>query len=119
MRTRRQFGRSLAEYQALQHRVVDHYREWVDARALVREAAEGWAGGGADERARRVGAAKWQVGRAGRALALDCLQLHGAVGLQDETPISHYARHLVANDALLGDAITHLGRFAALSLAPR
>jgi len=57
------------------------------------------------------------AGRAGRSIALDTLQLHGAVGFQDETAISHYARRLAANDTLLGDSVFHLGRFAVLNAA--
>ncbi|WP_137921354.1 acyl-CoA dehydrogenase family protein [Hydrogenophaga sp. 2FB] len=113
MRTRKQFGRSLSEYQALQHRVVEHFRLWVHTRTLVREAVVGWTSASPVERAQRIAAAKWMAGRAGRAIALDCLQLHGAVGLQDETAISHYAKRLVANDTLLGDATQQLGRFIA------
>lgn len=115
MRARKQFGRSLADYQALQHRVVEHYRMWVHSRTLVREAAVGWATASPAERGRRISAAKWMTGRAGKSIALDALQLHGAIGLQDETAISHYARRLTANDTLLGDATTQLGRFVALT----
>ncbi|ADP17199.1 acyl-CoA dehydrogenase, middle domain protein 11 [Achromobacter xylosoxidans A8] len=115
MRTRKQFGRNLAENQALQHRVVEHYRNWIHARALLREAVAGWDTASPSERAIRVSAAKWMAGRAGRGIALDALQLHGAVGFQEETAISHYARRLAANDVLLGDAVFHLGRCAALN----
>jgi acyl-CoA dehydrogenase len=62
---------------------------------------------------RRICAAKHLSGVVGRAIAFDVLQLHGAIGLQDETPISHYSKRLVGNDLLLGSADTHLGRFAA------
>ena len=30
------------------------------------------------------------------------LQLHGAIGLQDETPISHYAKRMMASATVLG-----------------
>jgi len=113
MRTRKQFGRSLADYQALQHRVVEHFRRWVDARTLMREAAAGWPSASPAERAQRIAAAKWMAGRAGRAIALDSLQLHGAIGLQDETAVSHYAKRLVSNDMLLGDSTQQLARFIA------
>ncbi|PIF77701.1 acyl-CoA dehydrogenase [Variovorax sp. 54] len=117
MRTRKQFGRALSDYQALQHRVVEHYRLWGQARTLVREAAQGWLSVSPQERVRRVSAAKCAAGLAGRAIALDSLQLHGAIGLQDETAISHYAKRLTANDVLLGDATFHLGRFASAGAA--
>ncbi|MBO9355748.1 acyl-CoA dehydrogenase [Bordetella petrii] len=115
MRTRKQFGRALADNQALQHRVVEHYRNWSHAQALLGEAVAGWDTASPAERSKRICAAKWMAGRAGRAIALDSLQLHGAVGFQDETAISHYARRLAANDTLLGDATFQLGRLVALN----
>jgi acyl-CoA dehydrogenase len=115
MRTRKQFGRSLSDYQALQHRVVEHFRLWMHTRTLVREAIVGWTWSSPVERAQRIAAAKWMAGRAGRAIALDSLQLHGAVGLQDETAVSHYAKRLVANDTLLGDSTHQMGRFIAVA----
>jgi len=111
LRTRQQFGRPLAEQQVLQHRVVDHYRAWHGARHLARQALHGWDHAAPDERARRVSAAKVMTGVAARAMALDALQLHGAIGLQDETPISHYSKRLIGNDLLLGGAETHLGHY--------
>lgn len=118
MRTRKQFGRSLSDYQALQHRVVEHFRNWMHARALVQQAADGWSTASPAERSKRISAAKWMAGKAGRAIALDTLQLHGAVGLQDETAISHYAKRLTANDTLLGDSTFHQQRFQSLSEQP-
>ncbi len=113
MRTRKQFGQTLSEQQALAHRVVDHYRAWNRARHLAQEAMAGWTTAAPAERKRRTAAAKYMTGTAARAIAFDVLQLHGAIGLQDETPISHYSKRLVANDLLLGNAATHLGRFVA------
>ena len=114
LRTRQQFGKPLAAHQALQHRMVDHYGAWSSARHLVRAAANGWEHASSAERAERVSAARWMADCAGRAIGLDMVQMHGAVGLQDETPISHYCKRLVMSQALLGDASTHLGRFAAV-----
>ncbi|KJK20881.1 acyl-CoA dehydrogenase [Burkholderiaceae bacterium 16] len=119
LRTRKQFGRTLAEQQVLQHRMVDHYRAWSGARHLVRQALIGWHAAPPDERRRRVSAAKYLSGMAGRAIAFDVLQLHGAVGLQHETPVSHYSKRLIGNELLLGNAAMHLGRFAeAADAAP-
>ncbi|MGT2453597.1 acyl-CoA dehydrogenase family protein [Cupriavidus basilensis] len=119
LRTRKQFGRTLAEQQVLQHRVADHYRAWSGARHLVRRALTGWHAALPGERRRRVSAAKYLSGMAGRAIAFDVLQLHGAVGLQHETPVSHYSKRLIGNELLLGNAAMHLGRFAeAADAAP-
>ncbi|QOT80642.1 acyl-CoA dehydrogenase family protein [Cupriavidus basilensis] len=119
LRTRRQFGRTLSEQQVLQHRVAEHYRAWNNARHLVRQALADWDTVQPAERERRVSAAKYMTGTAGRGIALDVLQLHGAIGLQDETAISHYSKRLIGNELLLGNAATHLGRFAAIMDAPR
>jgi acyl-CoA dehydrogenase len=119
LRTRQQFGHSLADNQALQHRVAEHYRAWTNARALVREAALAWSGAPPLERARRISAAKWMCARAGRAIAMDVLQLYGAVGMQDETAISHFAKRLAADAVLLGDANHHLGQFVAAAREQR
>ncbi len=113
LRTRRQFGRTLAEQQVLQHRMADHFRAWNGARHLARRVLVDWDAAPSAERRRRICAAKHLSGVVGRAIAFDVLQLHGAIGLQDETPISHYSKRLVGNDLLLGSADTHLGRFAA------
>lgn len=115
MGTRKQFGRALSDFQALQHRVADHYRAWWAARALMRKAAEDASSIAAAERTLRVSAAKWATSMAARAIALDCLHLHGAVGLQDETPISHYAKRLVADTCLLGNTDFHLDRYLVAS----
>jgi len=114
LRTRKQFGRTLSEQQVLQHRVAEHYRAWNSARHLVRHALADWEAVQPKERERRVSAAKYMTGTAGRSIALDVLQLHGAIGLQEETAISHYSKRLIGNDLLLGHAATHLGRFAAV-----
>jgi len=111
LRTRKQFGRALAEQQVLQHRVVDHYRAWHGARHLTRQVLHGWDRAAPGERARRISAAKVMTSTAARAIALDALQLHGAIGLQDETPISHYSKRLIGNDLLLGGADSHLGHY--------
>jgi acyl-CoA dehydrogenase len=102
MKQRKQFGRAIAEFQALRHRVVEHCLALFNVRSLVRIAAGSF---GEDVAARRkaVSAAKWMTGKAARQIGHDVLQLHGAIGFQDETPISHYAKFLISLDAMLGD----------------
>jgi acyl-CoA dehydrogenase len=110
MKTRKQFGRPIAEFQALRHRVVEHCLALYSVRSLVRIAAGSFADGGAGT-SKAVSAAKWMTGKAARQIGHDVLQLHGAIGFQDETPISHYAKFLVSLDAMLGDAEHHMTRY--------
>ncbi|MFY0479931.1 acyl-CoA dehydrogenase family protein [Achromobacter marplatensis] len=113
--TRRQFGRPLSEFQALRHRVVDLYRAWRNAHALAWNAIGQWRQEAPEAHAGTVAAACWIGAESAHAVALDVLQLHGAIGLQDETAISHLAKRLLVNQTLLGgpgdaldDYIDHL-----------
>jgi acyl-CoA dehydrogenase len=108
--TRRQFGRSLSEFQVLQHRLADDYVHLFQLHAFVMAAAQALGERRADTTL-RMAAAKWAAGKFGRIVAHDVLQMHGAIGLQDETPISHYARRILAGGAVLGDMHIQLDRY--------
>jgi acyl-CoA dehydrogenase len=110
MKTRKQFGRSIAEFQALRHRIVEHCLALYNVRSLVRIATTVLADG-TPGASKAVAAAKWMTGRVARQIGHDVLQLHGAIGFQDETPISHYAKFLVSLDAMLGDAEHHMTQY--------
>lgn len=115
MKARQQFGRSISEFQALRHRVVEHSLALYSVRSLIRIAVSAIDNAsGADVR-KAVSAAKWMAGKAARQIGHDVLQLHGAIGFQDETPISHYAKFLVSLDAMLGDSEYHLTRYLSRS----
>lgn len=108
--TRTQFSRPLSEFQVLQHRVAELYRQWSKSHhyldsilARLDSAGLGSVYGDAHK-------LKYLCGVVGRHIALDVLQLHGAIGFQDETPISHYAKRIFNNDVLLGNADFHLGQ---------
>lgn len=110
LHVRKQFGKALAEFQVLQHRVADHYVRLVQLLAFVRAASRSLAANGVDAQA-RIAAAKWAAARYGRIVGHDVLQLHGAIGLQDETPISHYAKRMMASATMLGDAEMQIDRY--------
>ncbi|MEN9314803.1 MAG: hypothetical protein RIS35_1196 [Pseudomonadota bacterium] len=112
LRTRRQFGQRLSEQQVLQHRVVEHFRGWLGVRALVRQTAREWPLTAHEACEQAARAAKALGGEVGKALALDAIQLHGAMGMQDESAISHLAKRLVTNDALFGDTEWQLRQYA-------
>jgi alkylation response protein AidB-like acyl-CoA dehydrogenase len=66
----------------------------------------------AAERRRAVSAAKSLVGRAGRAVAKEAIQLHGGMGVTNELPAAHLAKRLTMIDFWLGDSSFHTERFA-------
>lgn len=103
LKTRRQFGRPLALFQALKHRCADLKAQVAAAEALLQDALAR-AGGAPD------GAAAEDAGRAAKLLACsayarvaeEALQLHGGIGMTAE----HHC-HLFLKRALLDE---HLGR---------
>jgi len=113
LQTRKQFGKLIGSFQALQHRMADVLLEIEQARSAVINAA---AALDADRltRERTLSAAKYSVGRIGTLVAEECIQLHGGIGMTWELPMPHYAKRLVMIDHQLGDEDHHLARFIAL-----
>ena len=116
LQTRKQFGKAIGSFQALQHRMADVLLEIEQARSAVINAAAALQ---ADRstRERALSAAKYSIGRIGTLVAEECIQLHGGIGMTWELPMPHYAKRLVMIDHQLGDEDHHLARFIALGHA--
>ena len=112
MKTRKQFGRAIGEFQALQHRAVDMYVAVEQARSMAMYATMMSASDDAGERGRAVSAAKVQIGRSGRHVGQDAVQLHGGIGMTLEYKVGHYFKRMTAIDLMFGDADRHLERVA-------
>jgi alkylation response protein AidB-like acyl-CoA dehydrogenase len=113
LRTRRQFGVPIGTFQALQHRMADLALEIEQARSAVINAAAALESERV-ARERALSAAKYSIGRIGTRVAEECIQMHGAIGMTWELPLSHYAKRLVMIDHELGNQDHHLARFIAL-----
>lgn len=113
LKTRQQFGQPIGRFQALQHRAVDMLIHCEQAKSMSLRAAVHAATDDPSERRRAVSAAKSLVGRAGRAVAKEAIQMHGGMGVADELPAAHYAKRLTMIDCWLGDSDWHTDRFAA------
>ena len=64
-----------------------------------------------------MAATKSLVGRVGRQVAEETIQLHGGIGMTEEYELAPMARRLLAADARFGDSDHHLERFIAASAA--
>ncbi len=116
LKTREQFGAPIGSFQVLQHRAVDMFNALELSRALVHRAAAAIASSDdAANRARAASAAKVQIGRAGKLVGQQAIQLHGGMGMTDELFVSHYFKRLTMIATLFGDADHHLKRYAALA----
>ena len=117
LQTRKQFGKAIGSFQALQHRMATVLLEIEQARSAVINAAAALDGSERIARERALSAAKVSIGRIGTLVAEEAIQLHGGIGMTWELPLSHYAKRLVLIDAQLGDEDHHLQRFIALGSA--
>ncbi|MEL6618451.1 MAG: acyl-CoA dehydrogenase [Pseudomonadota bacterium] len=112
--TRKQFGRPIGTFQALAHRMADLLIEMEQARSAVVNAA-GYLD--APDRDLHLSATKNLIGRAGRLVAEEAIQMHGGIAMTQEYELAHIAKRIVMADHRFGDTDYHLERFIALSAA--
>ena len=113
LKTRKQFGRAIGEFQALQHRAVDMLVALEQARSMAMFAAMMSAEDDAEARARAVSAAKVQIGRSGRLIGQEATQLHGGIAMTMEYKVGHYFKRMAMIERMFGDTEHHLARVAA------
>jgi len=107
LKTRKQFGVTLNTFQALTQRAADMYVSLELARSMSFYAAMSIADGNLDPVI--ASRAKLQIGRSGRHIAQESIQMHGGIGITVEYPVSHYAARLTAIEQTLGSSQDHLG----------
>ena len=121
-KTREQFGQNLGSFQALQHRLVDVYMKCQLSQSLVYDAVcaldtiDKSAGGvtntiAMEDIARKVSAAKYQVGLDARSVGQEGIQFHGGMGMMTELPIGHYYKRITMINATFGNPRYHQKRY--------
>ncbi|MDE2008250.1 MAG: acyl-CoA dehydrogenase family protein, partial [Rhodospirillales bacterium] len=100
LKTRKQFGRAIGSFQALQHRAVDMLTAVEQARSMALFATVMAAEPDATERARAISAAKAQIGRAGKQVGQEAIQLHGGIGMTMEYQVGHYFKRVTMIDQM-------------------
>jgi alkylation response protein AidB-like acyl-CoA dehydrogenase len=113
LKTRQQFGVAIGSFQALQHRAVEMLMQLELSRSMSILAALS-LDIDADQRSRNISAAKAQIGKSGRIIGQEAVQMHGAIGITAEYKVGHAFKRLTAIDALLGDRDWHLARLAKM-----
>jgi alkylation response protein AidB-like acyl-CoA dehydrogenase len=106
LKTRKQFGVTLNKFQALTARAADMYVSLELARSMSFYAAMSIADGNLDPLI--ASRAKVQIGRSGRHIAQESIQMHGGIGVTAEYPVSHYAARITAIEHTLGTSGDHL-----------
>ena len=114
LKQRRQFGKLIGEFQALQHRAAHLYGEIEIARAAALKAAELLDAG--DPRAElMVSVAKAKAGRSAALAVQEGVQMHGGIGMTDEHDIGLYMKREAVLSELFGSPRFHANRVAELS----
>jgi alkylation response protein AidB-like acyl-CoA dehydrogenase len=115
LKTRKQFGVPIGAFQALQHRMVDMFIAYEQAKSMACLACSKVdSNEGAKDRALAVSAAKIKIADSARHVSQEAVQLHGGMGMTEELKVSHTFRRLTVLLRRFGDVDHHLARFASL-----
>ncbi|MAB00946.1 MAG: acyl-CoA dehydrogenase [Stappia sp.] len=101
LKERRQFGRALAEFQALQFRLADMATELEAARLLLHKAAI-HVDAKAPDATRLAAMAKRKATDAGFEIVNEALQLHGGYGYLRDYPVERFLRDVRVHQILEG-----------------
>ncbi len=114
LKQRKQFGKYIGEYQALQHRAAHLYGEIEIARAVTLKAAQLIDAG--DPRADlMVSVAKAKAARVSALAVQEGVQMHGGIGMTDEHDIGLYMKREAVLGSLFGSATFHANEVARMS----
>ena len=114
LKQRKQVGKLIGEFQALQHRAAHLYSELEIARAAVIKAQQ-LLDGGSDKAELMVSVAKAKAGKAASLAVKEGVQMHGGIGMTDEYDIGLFMKRDRALAEFMGDMYYHAERVAQLS----
>jgi pimeloyl-CoA dehydrogenase small subunit len=108
LKTRKQFGVPIGNFQVLQHRAAEMLIALEQARSMAMLAAITAEDDDAAARRQAISAAKVQICNSGRLVGQQATQLHGGIGMTMEYAVGHYFKRATAIAATFGDAAHHL-----------
>jgi len=112
-KTRKQFGKPIGIFQAVQHQCADMYLETESSRSAAYYAA--WTlEVNAPDAAAAVSIAKMYASDASRTVGNRGIQVHGGMGFTWENDLHLYYRRAKSTETMLGDATFHRERLARL-----
>ncbi len=112
LKTRQQFGVPIGSFQALQHRAVDMLVATEQARSMAMYAAMMVDDDDETERSKAINAVKVHIGKSGRYVGQQSIQLHGGIGMTLEYKVGHYFIRSTMIEILFGDTDHHLAALA-------
>ena len=112
-KTREQFGTPIGKFQVLQHRMVDMFMEYEQCKSLLYMATMKNEESAPDAK-KTISGLKYQVGKAGKFVGQQSVQLHGGMGVTDELNVGHYFKRLTTIGTIFGNADFHLKQYTSL-----
>jgi alkylation response protein AidB-like acyl-CoA dehydrogenase len=113
LRTRKQFGKAIGEFQALQHRAAQLYIDIEITRAAVLKALQALDADVATA-ASAVAVAKARAGTTATRAVQEGVQMHGGMGMTDQFDIGFFMKRARVCQELFGDTAFHAERLAEL-----
>jgi alkylation response protein AidB-like acyl-CoA dehydrogenase len=111
LKERKQFGRAIGEFQALQHRAAQLYIDIEITRAAVLKALQ-TLDGDFEHAAAAVAVAKARAGTTATRAVQEGVQMHGGMGMTDQFDIGFFMKRARACEELFGDANFHADQLA-------
>jgi alkylation response protein AidB-like acyl-CoA dehydrogenase len=113
LRERRQFGKAIGEFQALQHRAAQLYIEVEITRAAVLKALQA-LDTNSDNAAAAVAVAKARAGATATLAVQEGVQMHGGMGMTDQFDIGFFMKRARVCQELFGDSNFHADQLARM-----
>jgi alkylation response protein AidB-like acyl-CoA dehydrogenase len=113
LRERKQFGKAIGEFQALQHRAAELYIDIEITRAAVLKAQQA-LDAGAPNAAAAIAVAKSRAGTTATRAVQEGVQMHGGMGMTDQFDIGFFMKRARVCEELLGDSNYHTDQLARL-----
>ncbi len=113
LKERKQFGKAIGEFQALQHRAAQLYIEIEITRAAVLKALQA-IDSHAPNAAAAIAVAKARAGTTATRAVQEGVQMHGGMGMTDQFDIGFFMKRARVCEELFGDANYHIDQLARL-----
>ena len=118
-KTRKQFGVPISSFQALQHRMVDTFMAFEQAKSLLVgtlcELTD--AASSEHDKAKMVAGLRTLIAKNGKLIGDEAIQMHGGMGLTDELDVGHYVKRLMMINLMFGDRAYFQNQFNQLAYA--
>jgi alkylation response protein AidB-like acyl-CoA dehydrogenase len=108
------FGRALATYQEIKHRLAD-LLTWLESSHAINDVAIAAVGSSSPDADELTSAAKAFISEYGGELAQDCVQLHGGIGVTFEHDLHLFLRRVTVNRSCFGTFAEHRRRVGAIA----